>query len=124
MTITGVYTGYGAPFPVNPVASTILYIAAQSFVSLGSVGPYLVSGFQCYNPNASVAYLIVGPVIVGIAASSTFDYQGPAFLGDGGTTTMGAFTTPAHTSAVSTAVPCTFELSGGPLYPLSPPTLY
>jgi len=122
-TIIGVYTGYGVQLPINRTSSDVIYLAAQAFVSLGPAGYYLVDGFQCYNPNPTVAYLVVGPEVIGIGANQTFDYKGSPFLGNGGTSVVGAFTAPGHSTAVSTAVPCTFELNGGPFYPLSPQTL-
>jgi hypothetical protein len=125
-TYSGTYTGYTIPLPLNNVTPTIFPVSVQAAAALGPVGFYLVSGFQCFNPNASVAYLAIGfeNLVVGIPAGQVYNYQGPAFIGNRATTNIGAFTTPALTTPVSTAVPCTVELTSGPFYPLSPPIAF
>ena len=125
-TYSGTYTGYTIPLPLNNVTPTIFPVSVQAAAALGPVGFYLVSGFQCFNPNASVAYLAIGfeNLVVGIPAGQVYNYQGPAFIRNRPTTNIGAFTTPALTTPVSTAVPCTVELTSGPFYPLSPPIAF
>jgi hypothetical protein len=125
-TYSGTYTGYTIPLPLNNVTPTIFPVSVQAAAALGPVGFYLVSGFQCFNPNASTAYLAIGSdvLIIGIPAGQVYNYQGPAFLGNRASTNIGAYTTPALSTAVSTAVPCTVELTSGPFYPLSPPIFF
>jgi hypothetical protein len=125
-TFTGIYTGYGTPLPLNPVATLVEEVSAQVFSNFTPTGLYLIQGFQCFNPNASTAYLIFQnpALIIGIAAEATYTYQGPAFTPPELQTNIGAYTTPAATVAVSTALPCTFELSTGPFYPVTTQIFY
>ena len=125
-TFSGVYTGYGIPLPLNFVAPIVIEAYAQTFANFSPTGFYLISGFQCFNPNGSTAYLIFEhpALIIGIAAGATYTYEGPAFTGTGLVTEIGAYTTVTASTPVSTALPCTLELSTGPFYPLSPPISY
>jgi hypothetical protein len=125
-TFKGVYIGYGTPLPITFNADNVYPVAAQAFANVFPALYHLVRGFQCYNPNSAVAYVyfnslpIAGPLIVGVPASGSVNYNGPAFLVSN-LSTLGAFNDTGHAAAVSTAVPCSLELSGGPFYPLSPP---
>jgi len=125
-TFKGVYIGYGTPLPLTFNADNILAVSAQAFANVFPALYHLVRGFQCYNPNSAVAYVyfnslpIAGPLIVGVPASGSINYDGPPFLVSN-LSTLGAFNDTGHAAAVSTAVPCSLELSGGPFYPLSPP---
>jgi hypothetical protein len=125
-TFKGVYIGYGTPLPLTFNADNILAVSAQAFANVFPALYHLVRGFQCYNPNSAVAYVyfnslpIGGPLIVGVPASGSINYAGPPFLVSN-LSTLGAFNDTGHAAAVSTAVPCSLELSGGPFYPLSPP---
>jgi hypothetical protein len=124
VSFTGVYTGYGIALPINQVASETDFILVQAAQALGPGGYYLVQGFQCYNPNPTVAYVNVAGVGVGVPANQEINYQGPAFLGTGLISTVKAVTTPSGSTPVSTPVPCNFELSAGPFYPFLPSVTY
>ncbi len=120
-TFTGVYVGYGVPLPITNTSETPIYATVAANAGIGPVGYFLVNGFQCYNSDISNrAYLIFGNLIWSVAPGVEFQYQGSAFLEHGQVTQFGAFTTAAGGTPVSTPVECTFQLTGGPLYPLSP----
>lgn len=55
-TLTGVYTGYAQPVPVNPVSLTRRFIDIFTSSYVGRFGtPYITEGFQCFNPNSNVS---------------------------------------------------------------------
>jgi hypothetical protein len=132
-TFTGVYTGYTSPLPLNFVSPNVKLFGARVFSSLHfPAGFFLISGFQCFNPNGSTAYLFIktsgygfaGNPVIAIPQGQLYNYEGPAFIGYGGVTQIGAYTDATHTTAVTNDLACTLELSGGPFYPLSPPIFY
>jgi hypothetical protein len=51
-----VYTGYSQPIPINPVSESIRSISVGNAATLGNFfTPYIVNGFQCFNPNNTVS---------------------------------------------------------------------
>ena len=140
-TLTGVYVGYESPLPPQQITNTATGSTGVGMVAattpnnlLAAVAgePLMLTSLQCYNPNATVAYLQVFftvsnpglgapvPVGFGIPATSQFAYVGPPMFGVGGIW-IGAATTPTGSTAVGTAVDCwgSYSLTG-PFYPIAP----
>jgi len=119
-TFTGVYVGYGIPLPITQTSETPIYLPIAANAGIGPVGYFLVQGFQCYNAALTRAYLIFGGLTWSLGPGTEFQYQGSSFLEQGQVTQFGAFTDATGATPVSTPVECTFQLTGGPLYPVSP----
>lgn len=144
-TLTGSYTGYQNTIPVNQVIqNTGSFPSAPGSVTFtspapvtpfaGGTGniPFVVRSLQCYNPNSTAAYVQVifaqngsTPTLgaigsnFGIAATSSFTYQGPALFGLG-QLFLGAATTQNGTIAVATGVSCQVGIDlSGPFYPIA-----
>jgi len=136
--IKGVYAGFQSPLPASNVVTQFLATGITAAQIVGFNGswfpPYLVSGFQCSNPNAATAWLelydsTVGATLgvttyeyeVGIPAGNTFVYPGSvSFLGVGALW-VGAATAQGGTTPVGTGLSCDFQLSySGPFAPFTP----
>jgi hypothetical protein len=89
----------------------------------------LLTGIECYNPNASAAYLQIfkstnqptlGTLILtqfGIPAQSAWSYHGPPLFFDN-SFWAGAATTSGGNVAVATGLACSYQMNGaGPFYP-------
>ena len=139
--LTGVYVGYQVEIPIQYVSSGIPgtntgtnTVSAQTpnsaYNGVFASAPIMLTSLQCYNPNASVAYVQViwgltpalgtTNVSFGIPATSQFSYFGTPLFGQG-ELSVGASTTPTGSTAVATAVPCWVAYSlTGPFYPIAP----
>ena len=124
ITIGGEYTGYSVPLPLNFTSPDLNFFSLTSAVAFGPSGYFLVQAFQCSDSALQTAFIVFqglpsGQAVFRMLPNGTFNYIGPGFLANG-SSTVGAFTSSTPTTPVSTAIPCTFELTGGPFYPLSP----
>jgi hypothetical protein len=55
-TLAGTYTGYSQPVPINPLSQGIRSLTVGAPATLANFGtPYIVNGFQCFNPNSTVS---------------------------------------------------------------------
>ena len=122
--IGGEYTGYAVPLPLNFTSPDLNFFSLSSATAFGPSGFFLVQALQCSDSALQTAYIVFqglpsGQAIFRMPPNGNFNYIGPAFLATGAST-VGAFTSASGGSPVSTAIPCTFELTGGPFYPLSP----
>jgi len=143
---TGTYVGYGQTLAINPVTTSLPTFSIASVTSvLGAAlgSPFLLQGFQCFNPNGSTAFLqlfnsLTSPTLgsstfyqVGIPAGALFSYSGPPIVVSWSTVVSqtstinilyaGASTAAGGSTAVSSGLTCTFTLNAaGPFYPLTP----
>ncbi|HEV2225128.1 MAG TPA: hypothetical protein VGR84_19200 [Candidatus Acidoferrales bacterium] len=147
-TVSGVYTGYGAPLPVTnyvasplagPVASSIGTYGALLLLSVtGTSGPpFFITGIQCYNPNAAVVYLDLSsnPTFnfsttvfqLPIPATSAASYSGPPIIPLFATSIFAisqlygvATTSQAGNVQPGTNISCSIQVNTeGPFYPFN-----
>jgi hypothetical protein len=137
-TLTGVYVGYQTPLPLSNITQggnpgPISFTTPVNVTGPAGGGnlPVLLTSLQCYNPNATVAFVQVffssaAPGLggannanFGVAAVSTWSYVGPPLFGLG-EIWLGAATTAGGTTAVATPVVCQASYSfSGPFYPVA-----
>lgn len=148
--LSAVYTGYSTPLPVTVIADAIVtssnVAAPLKVTNYGT--PYVVKGWQCFNPNNTPAYVQFFKATTAPTLGTGFFFQigvpaASGLAGTGGTTFVyaspdlpvqnvccsvgaqelwvGAATTPGGNTAVGTPLVCDFETNGsGPFYPQTP----
>lgn len=145
-TLIGDYSALPQPLPLN--STTDFIFASNQVGNVVTAGTFpgtnviVVQGVQCYNPNASVAFLQLlksssgspalgsGPFFeIPIPAHSNFSYIGPPVQiwnmvpnpGMLGSFWLGASTASLGSTPVGTPLECNVQLNTtGPFYPLTP----
>jgi hypothetical protein len=134
--MTGTYSGFQTPLPLTPIAQQFYSAAVSSAVNItgsSNFTPYLLTGFSCYNPNGSVAWLEFfdhgGTVRLGttpfffeqaIPAMAAFSYTGPNIEGLY-VFQLAAVTAQGGSTPVSTGLSCNMQLNfAGPFVPFTP----
>ncbi len=125
--VTGTYAGYQTPLPVlqtfygrgTPTASNVASPVGITPV----VAPWIMGGFSCFNPNGSTAFLeLFDPpsaptlgtgyyFIIGIPAGGLYVHQSNMNYAGQYQMYAGAATTATGSTAVSTALVCSFQFT-------------
>jgi hypothetical protein len=125
--VTGSYAGYQTPLPMlqtfygrgTPLPSTV----ASPVVITPLPAPWILGGFSCFNPNGSTAFLeLFDPpsaptlgtgyfFIIGIPAGGLYVHQSNVNYAGQYQLYAGAATTAAGSTAVSTALVCSFQFT-------------